>query len=152
MCTESPPPLPQMKLHENLFSGSRNVPQRTKSLAVQWNMQHFILLSRAHWCSGDALDLCLGGTRFKSRPGHRLAWVFSWSSSVPAVPRSDNGRVLPDRFQSSYHSTYWQRRKLSHKPSPFLREEGRLIRSPCRLEFCDPPPPPPFQLSSHWTD
>jgi hypothetical protein len=29
-------------------------------------------MHRAGWCSGNALNLYLGGTRFESLPGHRL--------------------------------------------------------------------------------
>lgn len=42
------------------------------------------------WCSGSAVDFCLGGILFESRPGYP-DWRFSCYSSVPLA----NARIVP---------------------------------------------------------
>jgi hypothetical protein len=71
------------------------------------HLRNYIKTKGTDWFGDNALDVYLGGSRFKSRPGHRKCWGFSFPSVPPGKFRDDATiRQWPLPSKSFYNSWF----------------------------------------------
>jgi hypothetical protein len=115
--------------------------QRLRRIMAHLSDQIFdlMMLQRAGWRIGNALDLYTMSARFESRPGHRPSWLrFSWLSSILQGKCRNKAKTTSYQFiirQSSCHSMlYCQRRRKR-----LYRRSNVMWR---HLDIKPQPPPP----------